>query len=58
MHYLFKKILSTSNFFITTGFVGSNKNFWVDKLEMYVNFCTKKELNYNFYLIKKAQFKK
>ncbi len=50
---ILKKYSLPATFFITTGFVGSSKNFWVDKLEMYVNFCTKKELNYNFYLIKK-----
>lgn len=40
---ILKKYNLPATFFISTGFVGKKRNFWVDKLEKYVNFTTIKK---------------
>ena len=44
---ILKKYNLPATFFITTGFIGTKKNFWVDKLEKYVDFASVDEIEYN-----------
>ena len=50
---ILKKYSLPATFFITTGFIGTNKNFWVDRLEMYFNFSSVSQIKYNFFQKKK-----
>ena len=45
---ILKKYNLPATFFISTGFIGKKKNFWVDKLEMYINFSTIKKVKVFF----------
>ena len=44
---ILKKYNIPATFFISTGFIENNKNFWVDRIEHMINFSDRKEITFD-----------
>lgn len=44
---ILKKYEVPATFFISTAFIGTNKNFWVDRIEHMINFSKKENIEFN-----------